>query len=167
MRALPTSSTDDGPRFHSNVPVSELIERNNLAIEASVVSSAPLVAKTVDRVMQETWPIPTEPYGAQGLEPPDPNSRIQLTGVRRLIHEGLEAASRRTKLGEKMQMSPSGLHPTRLEADRVISTFSFDPNLEPCPRNLHRGEVNGTPESVSEMTRSSIGRQVKEQWNAI
>ena len=45
-------------------------------------------------------------------------------------------------------MSPSGLRPTRLEADRVISIFSFDPNLEPNPQNLHRGEANGPPEPI-------------------
>ena len=42
--------TNDGPVFHSNVPVSELTERVTRAIEASDVSSAPPVAKTVDRV---------------------------------------------------------------------------------------------------------------------
>ena len=45
-------------------------------------------------------------------------------------------------------MNLSGLCPSRLEADKVISTFSFDPNLEPCPQNLHRWEANGPPESV-------------------
>ena len=38
-------------------------------------------------------------------------------------------------------MSPSGLRPTRLEADRVISTFSFDPNLE----STHRIPIVGRP----------------------
>ena len=37
-------------------------------------------------------------------------------------------------------MSPSGLRLTYLEADRVISAFSFDPNLEPSPQNLHSRE---------------------------
>ena len=32
--------TNDGPRFHSNVPVSELAKRDTRAIEASVVSLA-------------------------------------------------------------------------------------------------------------------------------
>ena len=63
-------------------------------------------------------------------------------------------------------MSPNSLCLTRSEADRVISTYSFDPNLEPCSQNLYRGEANGPPESVSGMTRASVGRQVKEQWNA-
>ena len=82
---------------------------------------------------------PYQPQRARGLEPPNPNSRIELTGVQRLAYEGLEAASCGTELGEKTQMSPSGLFLTRLEANRVISTFSFDPNLEPIPQNLHRG----------------------------
>ena len=46
-------------------------------------------------------------------------------------------------------MSPSGLCSTLLEADRVISTFLFDPNLESIPQNLHRGESSGPPESLS------------------
>ena len=33
--------TNDGPRFHSNVPISELTERVTRAIEASDISSAP------------------------------------------------------------------------------------------------------------------------------
>ena len=81
--------------------------------------------------------------------------------------EGPKAASHQTESGEKTRMSPSGLHPTRSEADRVISTFSFNPNLEPCPQNLHRGEASGPPESVSRTTWASTERRVKEQWNAI
>ena len=75
MRAMPTPSMDDGPGFHSNMPVSELTERDTQAIEASVISSAPPVAETEDRVMHETWPTPIRPQGAQGLVPPDPKSR--------------------------------------------------------------------------------------------
>ena len=120
MKTMSTPSANDGPRFHSDVPVSELTERDTRAIEASVISSAPPVVKTEDGVMHETWPTPTKLHGARGLEPPDPNSGIQLTG-------------NRTELGEKTQISPSGLRPTHLEVDRVISTFSFDPNIEPSP----------------------------------
>ena len=40
--------TNDGPGFHSNMPVSELTERVTRAIEASDVSSTPPVAETVD-----------------------------------------------------------------------------------------------------------------------
>ena len=81
MRAMPTPLANDGPGFHSDVPVSELAEHDTRAIKASVFSSAPLVAKTTDRVMHETQPTPTEPHGARGLEPPDLNSEIHLTGV--------------------------------------------------------------------------------------
>ena len=41
---------NDGPRFHSNMPVSELTERITRAIEASDVSSTPPVAETADGV---------------------------------------------------------------------------------------------------------------------
>ena len=52
--------TNDGPGFHSNMPVSELIKHVTRAIEASDVSSAPLVVETMDGVMHETQPTPTE-----------------------------------------------------------------------------------------------------------
>ena len=68
---------------------------------------------------------------------------LQPTGVRRSAHKGLEATSRQTELGEKMQMSPSGPRLVSSKGDRVISNFSFDPNLEPCPQNLHRGRLAG------------------------
>ena len=41
---------NDGPRFHSDMPVSELTEHVTRAIEASDVSSTPLVTKTTDGV---------------------------------------------------------------------------------------------------------------------
>ena len=41
---------NDGPRFHSNMPISELTEHDTRAIEASDVSSTPPVAETADRV---------------------------------------------------------------------------------------------------------------------
>ena len=81
MRALPTPSADDGLGFHSNVPVSELTERDTRAIEASVVSSSPPVAETEDGVTHETQPTPIEPHRARGLKPLDPNSGIHLIGV--------------------------------------------------------------------------------------
>ena len=126
MRALPTPSTNDGPGFHTNIPVNELIEHDTRAVEASIINSAPPVAKIEDGVTHKTRSTPT-----------DPNSGIRPTEVRRPAHEGLEATSRQIEPGEKTQMSPSGLCPTRSEADRVISTFSFDPNLEPNLQNLH------------------------------
>ena len=48
MRALSTPSTNDGPGFHTNMPISELIEHDTRAIEASVISSAPSVAEIED-----------------------------------------------------------------------------------------------------------------------
>ena len=45
--------TNDEPRFHSNMPISEFTEHVTRAIEASVVSSAPPVAETKDGVMHE------------------------------------------------------------------------------------------------------------------
>ena len=101
MRALPTPSANDGPGFHTNVPVSELIERDTRAVETSVISSAPPVAETMDGVTHKARPIRTEPNGAWGLEPPDPNSRIQLTEVQRLAHKGLKATSHQIEPGEK------------------------------------------------------------------
>ena len=74
---------NDRPGFHSDIPVSELAERDIRDIKASVISSTPLVAETMDGVTHKTWPTPTEPNGARGLEPPDPNSGIQPTEVRR------------------------------------------------------------------------------------
>ena len=43
------SVMNDGPGFHSNMPVSKLTERITRAIEASGVSSTPLVVETADR----------------------------------------------------------------------------------------------------------------------
>ena len=40
--------TNDEPRFHSDMPISELTERITRAIEASDVSSTPLVVETLD-----------------------------------------------------------------------------------------------------------------------
>ena len=111
------------PGPQSDMPISELTERDTQAIEASVISSAPLVVETEDRVTHETWPTPTESHRAWGLEPPDPKSGVQLTEVRRPAREGPEVTSRRIEPGEKTQMSPYGL----------ISTFSFDPSLYTSP----------------------------------
>ena len=46
------------------MPISELTERDTRAIKASVVSSAPLIVKTMDGVMYETRP---SPMGLEGL----------------------------------------------------------------------------------------------------
>ena len=67
---------NDGPRFDSNMPVSELTERDTQAIEASVVSSTPPIVETTDGVTYKTRPTPIEPNEAQGHKPPDPDSGI-------------------------------------------------------------------------------------------
>ena len=63
---------NDRPGFHSDMPISELTEWDTRAIEASVISSAPPVAETADGVTHKTWPTPTKPNGARGLELPGP-----------------------------------------------------------------------------------------------
>ena len=67
---------NDGPKFHSDIPVSELAKHDTRAIEASVVSSTPPIVETEDVATHKTWPTPTEPNRPRGLEPPDPNSGI-------------------------------------------------------------------------------------------
>ena len=61
MRALLTPSANDGPGFHTNIPIKELIERDTQAIEASGVNSTPLVVKTKDGVTRETQLTPIRP----------------------------------------------------------------------------------------------------------
>ena len=39
---------NDGPEFHSDVPISELTERVTRAIEASDANSTPLIVETMD-----------------------------------------------------------------------------------------------------------------------
>ena len=53
MRALSAPSAVDEPRFHLNMPISELIEHDTRAVEASVVYSAPPIAKIEDGVTLE------------------------------------------------------------------------------------------------------------------
>ena len=53
MRALPTPSANDGSGFHTNIPISELIERDTRAVEASVVNSALPATETEDGVAHE------------------------------------------------------------------------------------------------------------------
>ena len=40
--------TNDGTGFHLDMPISKLVERNTRAIEASVISSTPPVAETMN-----------------------------------------------------------------------------------------------------------------------
>ena len=56
--------TNNRPSFHSNMPISKLTKCVARAIEASNVSSTPLVAETTDGVTHGTRPTPTEPNGA-------------------------------------------------------------------------------------------------------
>ena len=94
MRSLSTPLANDGPRFHTNMPVSELIECDTRAIKARVVSSAPPIVETKDGVMCETQPTPIKSQGLGGL------SRLildQETKVRRLAREGPKATSCRTR----------------------------------------------------------------------
>ena len=49
---------NNGPGFHSDVPVIKLTEHVARAIEASDVSSTPPVVETTDGVMHETRPTP-------------------------------------------------------------------------------------------------------------
>ena len=98
MRALQTPSADDRPGFHSNMPVSELIELDTRAVEASVVTSAPPVVETEDGVTHETRPTPFKPHEARGLKPPNPRSRDRGSKATR---EGPEAGSCQIDLGEK------------------------------------------------------------------
>ena len=62
---------NNGPRFHSNMPISELTERINRAIEASDVSSTPPVAETMDKTtitkMSRPSTRPLLRVGAQGM----------------------------------------------------------------------------------------------------
>ena len=71
--------TNNGPGFQSDIPVIKLTERVTRAIEASDVSSTPPVEEIMDGVMHEIRSTPTEPNGARGLRPPDPNLGIQPT----------------------------------------------------------------------------------------
>ena len=42
--------TNDGPGFHSDMPISEFTKHDTRAIEASDVSSTPSIAETTDGV---------------------------------------------------------------------------------------------------------------------
>ena len=60
---------NDEPKFHSNIPISELTEHDTRAIEACDVSPTTPVAETVDGVMIKKMSRPsTGPRYAWGLE---------------------------------------------------------------------------------------------------
>ena len=61
--------TNNGPGFHSDMPVSELTEHVTRAIEASDVSSTPLVVETAEGVtIAKTSRPSTEPLLCVGLK---------------------------------------------------------------------------------------------------
>ena len=64
---------NDGPGFHSDMPISELSECDTRGIEAIVVSSAPPVAKTMNGVTHKNsnQPLPS-PTGLRGSGRPTP-----------------------------------------------------------------------------------------------
>ena len=95
--------TNDGPGFHSNMPVSELTECVTQAIEASDVSSAPPVAETMDGVTHGTRPTPIDPNGAWGLRSPNTNLGVPLASTRWRFY------GHRSRLGsdEKVEMTLS------------------------------------------------------------
>jgi len=62
MRALSTPSTNDGPGFHTNMPISELIEHDTRAVLASVVNLAPPIVETKDGVIMNCGLTPTETH---------------------------------------------------------------------------------------------------------
>ena len=86
--------TNDGPGFHSGMPISELAEPDTRAIEASAISLAPPAMETEDGVcMKHGQPLPS-PTGLGGSSRPTLNRE---TGVRRPARGGPEAASHRTR----------------------------------------------------------------------
>ena len=70
---------NNGPGFHSDIPVIKHTNRVTRAIEASDVSSTPPVAETADGVTHETRPTPVEPNRAQGLRSPNADLGNQPT----------------------------------------------------------------------------------------
>ena len=94
MRAMLTPLVDDGPGFHSDMPVGELTERDTRAIKASVISSAPLVVETEDGVTHEHSRPLSDPKGLGGSSR---SIRDQEIEVRRLAREGSKATSCKTR----------------------------------------------------------------------
>ena len=63
------SITKEGPRFHSNMPISKLAKHVTRAIKASDVSSTPPIAETVDGVTITKMSRPsTGPHYTWGLK---------------------------------------------------------------------------------------------------
>ena len=112
---------NDEPGFHSDVSISELTERVAQAIEASDVSSAHLVAKTMDRVTHGTRPTPTEPNGVEGLRSPNTNLGGPLASPRwRFYGYGSMLGS-----DEKVEMTLSASEWVRQRPLGLIYVFSL------------------------------------------
>ena len=71
--------TNDGPRFHSNVPVNELTERVTRAIKASEVSSTTLIVRNHGWGNAQNSIDPYQsPMGLRGSRHPMPRLRLVL-----------------------------------------------------------------------------------------
>ena len=81
MRAPPTLSANDGPGFHTNIPVSELIEHDTRAIEASVINSAPPIMETEDGVTRKNTADPYQTLKGSGAQ-------ADRSKIKRLRFEG-------------------------------------------------------------------------------
>ena len=105
---------NDGPRFHSNVPISELTEHITRAIEASDVSLAPPVVKTADGVMHETQPNPFRAQRSSGAKA----SHMWLNASQRSVlrHEAAVASFNMSNDRPGFEGQPmKGLRPPRIK----------------------------------------------------
>ena len=102
--------TNDGPRFHLDILVSELTKHDIQAIEASGVSSTPPVAETADRVMITKMSRPlTRPPLRMGLEESWAHKETECT-----------IAKRQTPKGVKIREGPFPTHQTSRLYPRVL-----------------------------------------------
>ena len=86
---------NDGPEFHSDMPVSELTEARHSSHRGKLHQLNPSGCGNRERGDTGNHATdPDRPLVARGLEPTDPNLGIQMTGVRRPARKGLKAASR-------------------------------------------------------------------------
>ena len=77
---------NDEPEFHSDMPISELIECDTRAIETSDVSSTPPVAETADGVTTTKTSRPsTGPCYARGLEESWTRNKIECEVAERWL----------------------------------------------------------------------------------
>ena len=102
--------TNDEPRFHSNVPISEHTERVARAIEASNVSLTPPIAETADGVMitKMRWPLDRTPTtrGAQGKLDSQGNQLCGHRTMARIVGRGYVQKLRIAFLKQKI-LSPT------------------------------------------------------------